>query len=96
MNKYIIYCSILSSLLIICFILLRTRKMNLKNSKLDSVSPYVMLSSLKNKSEKVVLVNVLSEKIPFLSMENTNIPCITFKGFLLAIILMVLNYFLNF
>ena len=43
MNKYIVYCSVLSSLLILCFILLRTRKMNLKNSKLDSVSPYVML-----------------------------------------------------
>ena len=83
MNKYILYCSILSSLLIICFILLRTRKMNLKNSKLDSVSPYVMLGSLKNQSEKVVLVNVLSEKIPFLinSKESINNRSITKEQF---------------
>ena len=37
-----------------------------KKSKMENVSPYVMLGALRNEKKNVILVNVLGEKIPFL------------------------------
>ena len=66
MNKYIIGCVVLISILIITFLLIRSRKISLKKNLMENISPYVMLGALKNKEQNVILVNVLAEKIPFL------------------------------
>lgn len=74
-NKYILFCGILVCLLAVTFLLIRKRNVNLKNTTMENVSPFVMLGALRNKDQNVILVNVLSEKIPFLvscsEMQNT-------------------------
>ena len=65
-NKYVIGCVVLICILILTFLLIRTRKNTLKNNVMENISPYVMLGALKNKDQNVILVNVLAEKIPFL------------------------------
>ena len=87
MNKYIIGCVVLLSILIVTFLLIKTRKNTLQNTTMENISPYVMLGSLKNKEQKVVLVNVLSEKIPFLincvnSSNNLNLTKAQFEEYL--------------
>jgi len=65
-NKYVIGCVFLICILIVTFLLIRSRKNTLKNTLMENISPYVMLGALKNKDQNVILVNVLAEKIPFL------------------------------
>jgi hypothetical protein len=64
MNKNNLYCIILVSVVVIIF--LYFLKNNLKKNNMENISPYVMLGALKNKNKNVILVNVLSEKIPYL------------------------------
>lgn len=78
MNKYVIGCAILLSLLIVCFLLLRKRSINLSSKVMKNVSPYVLLGALRNNTINTVVVNVLGDKISFLidckeSNNNTNI-----------------------
>ena len=76
MNKYVIGCAILLSMLIVCFILLRKRTVNLSSKVMSNISPYVLLGSLRNKSLNIIILNVLGDKIPFLidckDSENNN------------------------
>ena len=76
MNKYVIGCAILLSMLIVCFILLRKRAVNLSSKVMSNISPYVLLGALRNKSLNIIIVNVLGDKIPFLidctESENNN------------------------
>ena len=64
MNKNNLYCIILVSVIVI--ISLYFVKNNFKKNNMENISPYVMLGALKNKNKNVILVNVLSEKIPYL------------------------------
>ena len=66
MNKNNLYCLILVSVIVIIFLYTLKQKNILKKSNMENISPYVMLGALKNKNKNVVLVNVLSEKIPYL------------------------------
>ncbi len=65
MNKYILYCEILLLLLVVVSVYSFKDKIFTKN-KMETISPYVMLGALKNENKNVILVNVLSEKIPYL------------------------------
>jgi hypothetical protein len=65
-NKYAIGCVVLVCILLITFLLIRTRRNTLKNTSMENISPYVVLGALRNKDQNVILVNVLAEKIPFL------------------------------
>lgn len=64
-NLYTKYIIALSILLIVCFIIY-LKFNNTNKSKLESVSPYVVHQSLLNNDKKIILVNVLSDKIPYL------------------------------
>jgi hypothetical protein len=66
MNKYIIGCIVLLSIIIVCFILLRKRDVNLSSKVMKTVSPYVLLGALQNKGINSICVNVLGDKIPFI------------------------------
>lgn len=65
-NKYIIGCVVLLCILLAVFLLIRSRKNTLKNNTMENVSPYVMIGSLRNEKQNVILVNVLGDKIPYL------------------------------
>ena len=64
MKKNNLFCIILVSVIVI--IALYFLKNKLKKNNMENISPYVMLGALKNKNKNVILVNVLSEKIPYL------------------------------
>ena len=64
MNKNNLFCIILVSVVVIIFLYFLKNK--LKKNNMENISPYVMLGALKNNNKNVILVNVLSEKIPYL------------------------------
>jgi hypothetical protein len=87
MNKYIIGCAVLLSLLIICFLLLRRRDLKLSSKVMENISPYVFVGGLQNKSINTIIVNVLGEKLPFLincneSVNNMNMTKPQFEEYL--------------
>ncbi len=53
-------------ILLILIIALVFMNNNKPKNKMENVSPYVMMGALNNEKQNVVLVNVLSDKIPFL------------------------------
>ena len=71
MKKFITNISLLLVILFIVVILISLKNTK-KISKMDFVSPYVVLASLQS-NKRVLLVNVLGDKIPFnLDCENSN------------------------
>ena len=65
MNKYIISILILFLLLVISTLYIFREKI-ISKKNMENISPYVMLGALRNNNKNVILVNVLSEKIPYL------------------------------
>lgn len=76
MNKNNLYCIIL--IFVVVIISLYFVKNNLKKNNMENISPYVMLGALKNKNKNVILVNVLSEKIPYLIGCNEQVNTLNF------------------
>lgn len=64
-----------------------------KGKRVKQLLTYTILFIIFSHSK---MTELLCNKIPFLANVESNIPCITFKGFLVSIIIMILNHLLNF
>jgi hypothetical protein len=82
-DKILLIIIIVILIIFICYSLMNKPK----KSKMENVSPYVMLGALRNEKKNVILVNVLGEKIPFLidCLDSKNTLSFTkgqFEGYL--------------
>jgi len=64
-----------------------------KGKRVKQLLTYTILFIIFSHSK---MTELLCNKIPFLANVESNIPCITFKGLLVSIIIMILNHLLNF
>ena len=64
-----------------------------KGKRVKQLLTYTILFIIFSHSK---MTELLCSKIPFLANVESNIPCITFKGLLVSIIIMILNHLLNF